>query len=289
MPIDKVQGENRANAMMKAETKAKRRVTLSVCGLGMLDETEAEPLAYTPPRTVVESPERIAGTHAADQRGPLNQEAPQDAGKATNGTTAPVVSGDATKALALSNWKPGRAGTAAAVAPSGGPITPDQTKAIHTLLSRVGNITDEAYRKQVAVYRQADGTSCAIDGKGTSKLLSKDQASHLISRLEAKCDRQDQRAGAGVDLDAAVPSRNGSPTTHNFGKSTASIDDLFQKAFNTDDEQADWLRGLWAVEHVKELDQKETEMALQLLICMSQGSDVYDTALTQARERGLVR
>lgn len=35
-------GEARANAMMKAETKAKRRVTLSLCGLGMLDETEVE-------------------------------------------------------------------------------------------------------------------------------------------------------------------------------------------------------------------------------------------------------
>jgi hypothetical protein len=33
-------GENLANAMMKAETKAKRRVTLSIVGLGMLDETE---------------------------------------------------------------------------------------------------------------------------------------------------------------------------------------------------------------------------------------------------------
>lgn len=31
-----------ANALMKAETKAKRRVTLSICGLGMLDETEIE-------------------------------------------------------------------------------------------------------------------------------------------------------------------------------------------------------------------------------------------------------
>lgn len=35
-------GEALANAIMKAETKAKRRVTLSICGLGMLDETEAE-------------------------------------------------------------------------------------------------------------------------------------------------------------------------------------------------------------------------------------------------------
>src|SRR5690606_24912460 len=31
-----------ANAYMKAETKAKRRVTLSICGLGWLDETETE-------------------------------------------------------------------------------------------------------------------------------------------------------------------------------------------------------------------------------------------------------
>ncbi len=40
--IDALKGEARANAMMKAETKAKRRVTLSICGLGMLDETEVE-------------------------------------------------------------------------------------------------------------------------------------------------------------------------------------------------------------------------------------------------------
>lgn len=42
-PIDK------ANAMMKAETKAKRRVTLSICGLGMMDETEIETVAGAHP------------------------------------------------------------------------------------------------------------------------------------------------------------------------------------------------------------------------------------------------
>lgn len=35
-------GEAMANAIMKAETKSKRRVTLSLCGLGMLDETETD-------------------------------------------------------------------------------------------------------------------------------------------------------------------------------------------------------------------------------------------------------
>lgn len=37
-----LQGEARANAMMKAETKAKRRVTLSICGLAILDQSELE-------------------------------------------------------------------------------------------------------------------------------------------------------------------------------------------------------------------------------------------------------
>ena len=35
-----LKGEARANAMAKAMTKAKRRVTLSICGLGWLDESE---------------------------------------------------------------------------------------------------------------------------------------------------------------------------------------------------------------------------------------------------------
>jgi hypothetical protein len=39
-----LKGEDLANAMMKCETKAKRRVTLSICGLGMLDETEVQTL-----------------------------------------------------------------------------------------------------------------------------------------------------------------------------------------------------------------------------------------------------
>src|SRR5689334_20292254 len=38
--ISGLRGEARANAMMKAETKAKRRATLSICGLGFLDESE---------------------------------------------------------------------------------------------------------------------------------------------------------------------------------------------------------------------------------------------------------
>lgn len=40
--IGGLKGDYLANAMMKCETKAKRRVTLSICGLGLLDESEVE-------------------------------------------------------------------------------------------------------------------------------------------------------------------------------------------------------------------------------------------------------
>lgn len=42
VPVAGLKGADLANAMLKAETKAKRRVTLSICGLGLTDESELE-------------------------------------------------------------------------------------------------------------------------------------------------------------------------------------------------------------------------------------------------------
>jgi hypothetical protein len=42
VPLGALKGEARSNGMMKAESKAKRRVTLSICGLGMLDASETD-------------------------------------------------------------------------------------------------------------------------------------------------------------------------------------------------------------------------------------------------------
>ena len=47
--VSNLKGEALANAYLKAETKAKRRVTLSLCGLGLLDESEVETIAYAKP------------------------------------------------------------------------------------------------------------------------------------------------------------------------------------------------------------------------------------------------
>ena len=49
-------GEALANCYMKAETKAKRRVTLSICGLGFLDETEVETVADRRPAPQPQQP-----------------------------------------------------------------------------------------------------------------------------------------------------------------------------------------------------------------------------------------
>ena len=70
--IANLKGEQLANAVMKAETKAKRRVTLSICGLGILDETEIETIEnnnaeakITMQPEVIELPEELKAAYAA--------------------------------------------------------------------------------------------------------------------------------------------------------------------------------------------------------------------------------
>jgi len=60
--ISGLKGEQKANAFMKAETKAKRRLTLSICGLGFTDESEIESIpgakivdVQTPQNKTIES------------------------------------------------------------------------------------------------------------------------------------------------------------------------------------------------------------------------------------------
>jgi hypothetical protein len=65
---DKTAGEIRANLVMKAITKAKRRVTLSICGLGWLDESEIEDIPTNDKREIAVDPqtgqiERSFGEH----------------------------------------------------------------------------------------------------------------------------------------------------------------------------------------------------------------------------------
>jgi len=53
--VGNLKGDALANALMKAETKAKRRVTLSIAGLGWLDETELETIPQNHPAAIPHS------------------------------------------------------------------------------------------------------------------------------------------------------------------------------------------------------------------------------------------
>lgn len=67
--IGKLTGEAKANAIMKAETKAKRRATLSLCGLGILDETELDSIPELPQVTALETkalPEAVTAPSAVN-------------------------------------------------------------------------------------------------------------------------------------------------------------------------------------------------------------------------------
>jgi len=77
--IKNLHGNDLANALMKCETKAKRRVTLSISGLGWMDETEIEDIKPVPPVQVVQgaapdylpdiSPQVTAATFVANLKG----------------------------------------------------------------------------------------------------------------------------------------------------------------------------------------------------------------------------
>lgn len=90
--VDGLKGDACANAMMKAETKAKRRVTLSICGLGMLDETETVTIQDAKPVTVdaetgeiVTQPAKVISHEPAPAMTPADESISyEDACKVTN-------------------------------------------------------------------------------------------------------------------------------------------------------------------------------------------------------------
>lgn len=68
VPVEGLKGELRANAFMKCETKSKRRVTLSICGLGMLDEIEIESIPTIDQRGSKEAAQAVAQRKIAEMK-----------------------------------------------------------------------------------------------------------------------------------------------------------------------------------------------------------------------------
>lgn len=64
--VANLKGDALCNALMKATTKAKRRAVLSICGLGLLDETELETCVATPAAAPAAVAAPAAPRHLAD-------------------------------------------------------------------------------------------------------------------------------------------------------------------------------------------------------------------------------
>lgn len=108
------QGEAAANAMMKCETKAKRRVTLSICGLGMLDESEVDSMPRETTNKVVAAMNGEDSAAARAER--LNQTL--TGGQKADAIEAEVVTHDLDRAPELAQAVKPDGHSVAAVQPS---------------------------------------------------------------------------------------------------------------------------------------------------------------------------
>ena len=80
-------GESRANALMKAMTKAKRRVTLSICGLGQTDESELDTM---PGARVFDAEDELPVAQIRDAREQMNRDVPLKAAAAVASVSAAI-------------------------------------------------------------------------------------------------------------------------------------------------------------------------------------------------------
>lgn len=85
VPIENLKGDNLCNAMMKAETKGKRRATLDLLGLGILDETETD---HMPEGSTAPAP---VAAPAAEKAAPAKATPQASAAPATPEKKTPVA------------------------------------------------------------------------------------------------------------------------------------------------------------------------------------------------------
>lgn len=216
VPIANLKGEQRANAMMKGETKSKRRVTLSICGLGLLDELEVESITgdRQPPKAAGGQPLSPSASGAASpvfttatSTGPrkgimrladeiLGSDEDPEYDPNDNEYTAPVE-----------RFEPE---TGEFVGVSEG-ITQAQNKLIHKLRDDLGHHLDSVEQYEEDGKRRSrtvpDGKYYAKllehFGKRSTDELTRKEAQRTITWLQAMVDKLNQRA-MGDDLSSAA-------------------------------------------------------------------------------------
>lgn len=152
--VEGLTGDALANALMRAETKAKRRVTLSLAGLGWLDETEVQ---HERPAPLPAPVHEVRGSEVPHERPAVTTPLPTP----VHEVPGSVDPGSSTPALNLA--------------------TPAQRRAIHALWHRhVGGSMPRAEAEQAL-----DKWLLARAGVESTSALTRDQASALIDALQS--------------------------------------------------------------------------------------------------------
>jgi len=143
----KLTGTNYANAIMKAETKAKRRGTLSICGLAFLDESEIEGMQIV---GGVTKDGRIFEYQQPDVPRIGSREAAQDVLEKKLKGEMPLHSADETKTLPASpvSREPGNTTGAAKSKEREKPSAPSQQPPISTAPASTEGVPGAAWKKE---------------------------------------------------------------------------------------------------------------------------------------------
>lgn len=154
-----LRGMELANAMMKAETKAKRRLTLSICGLGFLDESDIADGG------AASAPVRVSTTDQLRRLNALAQgtvTAPSTEAVAAP-AAAPVEESEPRPATAAPGWEQqlGQPAT------DGGPAEPT----LEDLAEQVAALARQAGGKRTAMQALAKAKKDGKDEAGTRRVL----------------------------------------------------------------------------------------------------------------------
>lgn len=177
-------GEALANAYLKAITKAKRRVTLSICGLGMLDETEVDsiPGAVKLDDHEEEKPQRKQPPTQVITQAPENDDPPHfiDAPARTKSTGQPAPTEQPSPEKTAEDHQP---------------LTDLQNQQIHELKKKLG-VENKDF---IAAVTQLYGKVLITD-------LTRREAADFITKLEKRLAKHEPKPeppqGDELDLGA---------------------------------------------------------------------------------------
>lgn len=277
VPIEGLKGEARANALMKAETKAKRRVTLSVCGLGMLDESEVDSIPQA--TTKGQRQDRVIEAKPVCYR---CEWAASDCSCKEGPMTKKPAGPDATLEQDLKASVD--AGMVEVIDATTGEVTkkPKVTKAqlgkIHVLKAQ-GGYGDEQWKRELK----------AAYGTESSANLTKDQATHWIEKLQRKIEAAGTALAAvgqviadaevegpeGAGVTGAIDDALSEPVQDATADQKAEMGDEIKRLGWTAKQASEWLKSRTGCATRDELTYYQAKNALSALLMLADGTQPW--------------